>query len=54
MGFWARLLAPRSVRRAPAGQSGGKSKAKVTQVWIHGNCQVRHRTAEAAARCRNS
>jgi hypothetical protein len=31
-------------------RSSGKPKAK---VYRHGNCPVRHRTPEAAARCRN-
>jgi hypothetical protein len=31
-------------------RSGGKPKAK---VYRHGNCPVKHRSAEAAARCRN-
>ncbi len=30
-----------------------KRKAPVTPVYMHGKCPVRHRTAEAAARCRN-
>ncbi|MHB1430619.1 MAG: hypothetical protein ACYCVZ_00665 [Streptosporangiaceae bacterium] len=33
----------RSGRKKPAGK-----------VYRHGNCPVRHRTAEAAARCRNA
>lgn len=32
-------------------RSGGKQRAK---VYTHGNCSIRHRTPEAAARCRNS
>jgi hypothetical protein len=31
----------------------GRKKSKATKVWVHGNCPVRHRSAEAAARCRN-
>jgi hypothetical protein len=31
-------------------RSGGKSKA---QVFQHGNCPVRHRSAAAAAKCKN-
>lgn len=88
MGFFSRLLVPRSVRRAahpvrtakraiipkpvkkarramhPVSnakysversiatslRSGGKPKAK---VYRHGNCSVKHRSADAAARCRN-
>lgn len=88
MGFFSRLLIPRSVRRAahpvrtvkravtpkavkrarramhPVSnakyaversiatslKSGRKPKAK---VYRHGNCPVKHRSAEAAARCRN-
>lgn len=88
MGFFSRLLIPRSVRRAthpvrtvkraitpkpikkarraihPVSnakysversvatllRSGGKPKA---EVYRHGSCPVRHRSAEAAARCRN-
>ncbi len=30
----------------------GKNSSKA-QVYRHGNCPVRHRTAEAADRCRN-
>jgi len=33
-------------------RSGRKKKAR-TQVYRHGNCPVKHRTLEAAARCRN-
>jgi hypothetical protein len=88
MGFFSRLLIPRSVRRAAhpgravkravtpkvikkasralhpldnavysvqrsaatAIRSGGKRKAP---VFRHGNCHVNHRSAEAAARCKN-
>jgi hypothetical protein len=88
MGFFSRLLVPRSVRRAmhpgravkravtpkavkrasralhpidnavysmersaaTAIRSGGKRKAP---VFRHGNCPVHHRSAEAAAKCRN-
>jgi hypothetical protein len=88
MGFFSRLLVPRSVRRAAhpgravkravtprvvkkasrvvhpidsamysaqrsvatSIRSGRKRKAR---VYRHGNCQVSHRTFEAAARCRN-
>jgi len=88
VGFFSRLLVPRSVRRAmhpsravkravtpkavkrarralhpidnavysversaaTAIRSGGKRK---TPVFRHGNCPVHHRTAEAAAKCRN-
>jgi hypothetical protein len=88
VGFFSRLLVPRSVRRAmhpgravkravtpkavktasralhpidnavysmqrstaTAIRSGGKRKAP---VFRHGNCPVRHRSAEAAAKCRN-
>lgn len=88
MGFFSRLLVPRSVRRAvhpgravkravtpkavkrarrplhPVDnavysmqrsvattiRSGPKGKAP---VWRHGNCPVKHRSPEAAARCRN-
>jgi hypothetical protein len=41
-----------SVQRsaATAIRSGGKRKAP---VFHHGNCPVRHRSAEAAAKCRN-
>jgi len=35
---------------ATAIRSGGKRKAP---VFRHGNCPVRHRSAEAAAKCRN-
>ena len=90
MGFFSRLLVPRSVRRAmhpgravkraitpkavkratralhpidnavysiersaaTAIRSGGKRKRK-TPVFRHGNCPVHHRSAEAAAKCRN-
>ena len=90
MGFFSRLLVPRSVRRAahplrttrraltpkpikrarralspvsnakysverevgyPA-SSGGKKRAR-SVAYTHGSCQVRHRTPEAAAKCRN-
>lgn len=89
MGFFSRLLVPRSVRRAmhpgravkrtvtpkavkkarralhpvdnavysmersaaTAIRSGRKRKAP---VFRHGNCPVRHRSAEAAAKCRNT
>ena len=88
MGFFSRLLIPRSVRRAAHPgravkravtpkvvkkasralhpidnavyslqrsaattiRSGGKSKAP---VFRHGSCPVNHRSAEAAARCKN-
>jgi hypothetical protein len=88
VGFFSRLLVPRSVRRAmhpgravkraitpkavkkvrralhpvdnavysvqrsaaTAIRSGAKRKAP---VFRHGNCPVRHRSAEAAAKCRN-
>ena len=88
VGFFSRLLIPRSVRRAvhpgravkravtpkavkrasralhpvdnavystqrsvaTAIRSGGKRKAP---VFRHGNCPVHHRSAEAAAKCRN-
>jgi hypothetical protein len=88
VGFFSRLLVPRSVRRAmhpgravkraitpkavkkarralhpvdnavysvqrsaaTAIRSGDKRKAP---VFGHGNCPVRHRSAEAAAKCRN-
>jgi hypothetical protein len=88
MGFFSRLLVPRSVRRAAhpgravkravtpkvvkkasravhpidnalysaqrsvatSIRSGRKRKAR---AYRHGNCQVNHRTPEAAARCRN-
>lgn len=88
VGFFSRLLVPRSVRRAmhpgravkravtpravkrasqalhpidnavysvqrsaaTAIRSGGKRKAP---VFRHGNCPVHHRSAEAAAKCRN-
>jgi hypothetical protein len=91
MGFFSRLLVPRSVRRAmhpgravkravtpravkkatralhpvdnaiysmqrsaaTAIRSGGKGSESKAPVFRHGNCPVRHRTAEAAARCRN-
>ncbi len=92
MGFLARLLLPRKVRRArhpgrtakravtpklvkkvrralhpidnakysaersiaTSLRSGKeKRKAPINPVYMHGNCSVRHRTAEAAARCRN-
>jgi hypothetical protein len=38
---------------ATAIRSGGRKKGK-TPVFRHGNCKVNHRSAEAAARCRNS
>lgn len=38
---------------ARAIRSGGKRKASA-RVFRHGNCPVRHRSAEAAAKCRNS
>jgi hypothetical protein len=88
MGFFSRLLVPRSVRRAvhpgravkravtpkpikkarralhpvdnavygvqrsiaTSIRSGRKRKSR---VWRHGNCPVKHRSAEAAAKCRN-
>jgi hypothetical protein len=88
MGFFSRLLVPRSVRRAvhpgravkravtpkaikkasralhpvdnaiysmersaaTAIRSNGKSKAP---VFRHGSCPVRHRSTEAAAKCKN-
>ena len=88
MGFFSRLLVPRSVRRAmhpgravkraitpkpikkarralhpidnavysmqrsvaPSIRSGRRRKAR---VWRHGSCPIRHRSPEAAARCRN-
>jgi hypothetical protein len=88
VGFFSRLLVPRTVRRAmhpsravkravtpkavkrarralhpmdnavysmersaaTAIRSGGKRK---TPVFRHGNCPVHHRSAEAAAKCRN-
>ena len=88
MGFFSRLLVPRSVRRAmhpgravkravtpkvvkkarravhpvdnavysvqrsvaASIRSGPKPKAR---VYRHGNCPVKHRSPEAAAKCRN-
>lgn len=88
MGFFSRLLVPRSVRRAmhpgravkraltpkavkratrvmhpidnatysiqrsvaTSIRSGRKRKAR---VYRHGNCQIKHRSPEAAAKCRN-
>jgi hypothetical protein len=62
---FSRLFVPRSVRRAmhpgrtvkravtTAIRSGGKRKAPAP-VFHHGNCPVRHRSAEAAAGCRDS
>src|SRR5262252_4420352 len=32
----------------------GKSKRRKTQEWRHGDCPVRHRSKQAAVRCRNS
>ena len=59
MGFLPRLPVPprsggKQSGKAAAKKPKAKPKAKVMQVWVHGNCQVRHRTAEAAARCRNA
>lgn len=31
----------------------GRKRRKTTKVWRHGTCPVKHRSAEAAARCRN-
>ncbi|HEV2377989.1 MAG TPA: hypothetical protein VGS19_38235, partial [Streptosporangiaceae bacterium] len=31
----------------------GKKQRKTTKVWQHGTCPVKHRSAQAAARCRN-
>jgi hypothetical protein len=91
MGFFSRLLVPRSVRRAmhpgrtvkravtpkavkkvsralhpvdnaiysmqrsaaTAIRSAGKSGKSNAPVFRHGNCPVRHRSAEAAAKCKN-
>ena len=91
MGFFSRLLVPRSVRRvmhpgravkravtpqavkkasralhpvdnaiysmqrsaATAIRSGGKSGKSGAPVFRHGNCPVRHRSTEAAAKCKN-
>jgi len=91
MGFFSRLLVPRSVRRvmhpgravkravtpqavkkasralhpvdnaiysmqrsaATAIGSGGKSGKSGAPVFRHGNCPVRHRSTEAAAKCKN-
>ena len=33
-------------------RSGGKRRTS-TKVWRHGTCPVKHRSAQAAARCRN-
>lgn len=30
-----------------------KKVRKITREWRHGKCEVKHRSAEAAARCRN-
>jgi hypothetical protein len=38
---------------ATAIRSGGKRRAPA-RVFRHGNCPVQHRSAEAAAKCRNS
>ena len=35
-------------------RSGRKKAPAVTPVYLHGRCQVKHRTAEAATRCRNA
>jgi hypothetical protein len=47
----------RSVTTALRGKAslGGKKRktTKTTKEWRHGKCQVKHRSREAAARCRN-
>lgn len=40
-------------RSAATAIRSGRKKSKAP-VFRHGNCHVNHRTAEAAARCRNS
>lgn len=32
---------------------GGRKRSATAAVYRHGSCPVRHRSAEAAARCRN-
>jgi hypothetical protein len=31
----------------------GRKRRKTSKVWRHGTCPVKHRSAQAAARCRN-
>lgn len=47
----AKYAAERQV--ATALRSGGRKKRGKTTVYRHGDCPVRHRTPEAAQRCRN-
>ena len=42
-----------SVERSIATSLRSGRKRRKAPVYRHGNCPVRHRTAEAAARCRN-
>src|SRR6266849_1887554 len=91
MGFWSRLLVPRSVRRAmhpgravkravtpkvvkkarramhpidnlqysversiATSLRSGRKKKRRSRVYRYGNCPVKHRSPDAAARCRNA
>jgi DNA-directed RNA polymerase subunit K/omega len=86
MGFFSRLLVPRSVRRAvhpvrtlksaatprvvkrarrvanpvdtalyefERGLNTNPRRRSNAPVYMHGNCPVKHRSTQAAARCRN-
>jgi hypothetical protein len=47
----------RSITTSLRGKTSLKGKkrktTKTTKEWRHGKCQVKHRSREAAARCRN-
>jgi hypothetical protein len=43
-----------SMQRSAATAIRSGRKKRKTPAFRHGNCQVSHRSAEAAARCRNS
>ena len=43
-----------SVERSIATSLRSGKKSRKVPVFTHGNCPVRHRTPEAAARCRNT
>lgn len=67
MNWLASVLAWLGVRRAPGRPMtrvdravtvtrlpSGRRQRRVTSEWRHGNCPVRHKSEQAAARCRRS
>lgn len=42
-----------SIERSITTWMRGKKKRKTTTEWRHGKCPVKHRSREAATRCRN-